>query len=83
MILPALSGLAGVAAARKDDERVGRLVGAAEALAERVGLITQLQRPTAPLLDLARTRAGGRWDDYLSEGRQMALDAAIDFAMSP
>jgi hypothetical protein len=78
-----LTGLAGVAAARGDDERAGRLAGAAQALGARLASPPDAIEAGVhePHLSVARARSGDRWGIYLAEGGEMPLDDALDFAL--
>ncbi len=84
LIMSALSGLAAIAAAQGDDERAGRLAGAAGAIEDRVGPLPTPPDAGAhvPHLTAAMERAGDRWDGYLRAGRAMDLDAALDYTLA-
>ena len=84
LIMSAVTGLAGVAAARGDDARAGRLVGVAQSLEDQVGTL-----PTPPDAGAHEPHLAGRPQQgrgplgtYRTEGRQMAPEAALDYAMS-
>ena len=78
-----LTGLAGIAAARGDDERAGRLAGAAQALGDRLASPPDAIEAGVhePHLSVARARSRDRWGIYLAEGGEMPLDDALDLAL--
>jgi predicted ATPase len=82
VIMSALTGLAGCSAAQGNDERAGRLTGAADAIEGHVGPLPTPPDAGAhvPHLETAQARCGPSWDGYVREGRSMELDAVIDYA---
>jgi hypothetical protein len=88
VILPAafegLSGLAALAALRRDDDRAARLAGAATAAAHRYDEPEDAvdRRLTATFLQPARNRLGAnRWDAATREGASLSLQDAITDAL--
>ena len=83
VVTSALRGIAAIAGTRGDDERAGRLAGAADAIEDRVGPLPTPPDAGAhlPHLRTARDRAGDRWESYRDAGRRMKLDAILDYAL--
>jgi predicted ATPase/class 3 adenylate cyclase len=82
----ALEGMAGLAAARARYVRAARLFGAAEALRRAIGLPVPPNAEPGYRRDLDVVRAALGEDELerlRSEGREMTLDAAISYALSP
>jgi DNA-binding CsgD family transcriptional regulator len=84
-----LQGMAGVATLRADAARAARLSGAAEALREAIGLpLSHFDRAHPDyeaLLSVARSRLGDEaaWEAAWAEGREMAPEEAIEYALRP
>jgi hypothetical protein len=76
--------MAGLAGILKEDQRAGRLWGAAQAWREASG--AQLADPDRALhqahLDAACSRLGDApWEEALAQGRAMTLERAMDYAL--
>jgi len=83
-----LEGLAALIAERGEPERAARLFGAAEALLEAVGAPLYVQAQDRALYEEAvealRSRLGEEtFGAAWSEGRTMALERAVDYALQP
>ena len=79
-----LEGFAGLAAARDDAESAGRLLGAAEATWEKVGIIPGKFLSPIQIL-VGRIEASGdreRFERARATGREMRTSAAVEFALS-
>jgi DNA-binding CsgD family transcriptional regulator len=84
-IVASLEGLACVAGANGEALRAARLFGAAEALMEATsyGYSPQESAMVEPYRARARSRLGeAGWEEALSEGRMMSMEAAIGYALS-
>ncbi len=80
-----LEGLAWVASAQGDGERAGRLLGASQALFERVGaaLLTLWQADHERATTAARDQIGAdAFAHAVAEGRAMQVDQAVSYACS-
>jgi hypothetical protein len=86
-VLPmALEGMAGLAGARARYARAARLFGAAETLRRGIGLPVPPNAEAGYRRDLEVVRVAlgeGDLERFRSEGREMTLDAAISYALSP
>ncbi len=85
MVAIGLEGLACIASAQDDGERAGRLLGASQALLERVGgvLLPLWQADREWAEATARGQIGDvAFKRALTEGRSMDLDRAVSFACS-
>jgi DNA-binding NarL/FixJ family response regulator len=79
-------GLAGVALAHSDPERTVRLAGAAATLRAAIGgpISPVRARELERTVETARRILGHeRFDDALTEGREMELDEAVAYARAP
>jgi hypothetical protein len=81
----ALVGLAAVAAARAQPERSARLIGAADAFLEAAGrrLAGYEQQVREATLAALRPQLAERMAALLAEGRALAREAAIAYALGP
>jgi predicted ATPase/DNA-binding CsgD family transcriptional regulator len=80
-----LEGLACVAGANGEALRAAKLFGAAEALMEATGFLLPPKECAMlePYRASVRSRLGeAGWDEALAEGRTMAMEAAIEYALS-
>ncbi|HET7271287.1 MAG TPA: tetratricopeptide repeat protein, partial [Rubrobacter sp.] len=83
-VIESLEGMAGLAIALGVDTRAARLWGTAEAAREATGIALPPGEGALhePYLADARSRLGKKvWEDALAEGRAMALDQAIEYAL--
>ena len=83
-VVGVLEGIAGLAGSLEEDQRAGRLWGAAQAWREASG--AQLADPDRALhqahLDAACSRLGDApWEEALAQGRAMTLERAMDYAL--
>jgi predicted ATPase len=84
LVAGALEGLAGLAAARGQNERAARLVGAADARRQAIGAPNGpawgdfLARQVRP----AREALGDEWANAFKEGQAMSLEQAMDDALA-
>jgi predicted ATPase/DNA-binding CsgD family transcriptional regulator len=80
-----LEGMASVAAALEDDARAARLWGAGETALQVIGATLTPDKLALyePFLDAACSRLGEvAWEAALTEGRNMTLEEAIEYALS-
>ena len=83
-VVETLEGISGLIGILKEDQRAGRLWGAAQAWREATGapLADGDRALNEPYLDAARSRLGdARWEEALSEGRAMTLERATAYAL--
>jgi tetratricopeptide (TPR) repeat protein len=83
-VVEVLEGMAGLAGILKEDQRAGRLWGAAQAWREATGApLADADRALhEPHLDAARSRLGdARWEGALAEGRAMTLERVTAYAL--
>jgi hypothetical protein len=77
-----LSGLAAVAAARRDDDRAARLAGAASAFHYGQRYAAVEDRLDAAFFEAARTRCGlDAWNAAADEGAALSFEHAITYAL--
>jgi ATP/maltotriose-dependent transcriptional regulator MalT len=80
-----LEALACTAAAKGESEKAARLIGAAEALREAMGVgpWAALRALEEPYLAGARSQLKeSAWTEACEEGRRMSMEAAIEYALS-
>jgi tetratricopeptide (TPR) repeat protein len=83
-VAEALDTMAAVAAARADSDRAARLDGASERLHETIASRpAPFERAISRRFIKASQAAAGpkRWDEASQEGRELSLEAAIDYAL--
>jgi predicted ATPase/DNA-binding SARP family transcriptional activator/DNA-binding CsgD family transcriptional regulator len=84
-VINALEGMASLAGAVGEAIRAARLRGAAEAAREATGIALPPGERVLHEPYLAATRSGvgeAVWDEALSEGREMSLEEAAEYALS-
>jgi predicted ATPase/class 3 adenylate cyclase len=83
-VVETLEGISGLIGILKEDQRAGRLWGAAQAWREATGapLADGDRALNEPYLDAARSRLGdGTWEEALAKGRVMTLERAMSHAL--